>query len=85
MRINTNAKIIKNMKPAKYSLEEANEIIKNNAQKFPGPARIEYCSYSGVPYSTMLRYMKGVVPSKIAANDLAQYIEAYVNKNSIAA
>jgi hypothetical protein len=66
----------------KYSLAEANEKIKALASKFPVEARNKYIAESGVPHSNMYRYMKGKVPSKVAANHLAIYIETYLDKNA---
>lgn len=69
----------------KRTLEEAREYIKENKELFPSAAQREYCHRMDVPHSNLYRYLKGEIPSAIVANNLADFMEDYIEKNRKAA
>lgn len=69
----------------KYTLEEANERLKQLAPFVTPEMKSEYHLISGTTGVTQWKWLKKGVPSIVAANHFVLWIEDYCKKNNIAA
>ncbi len=67
----------------RYTLIEANEKIKTLASEFPLEERSKYRQTFAIGHSTLHYWLKGTVPSLVAANHLAEYMEQYVANQKV--